>query len=208
MNIVKYLIEHSQTLSNIYFQQGQTVLTPPGPLITPAQATIPTVSTCSRSGLRRSSTDPELQPMKKKYRCIKCEHPPLLTKYRLAQHVSIKHKHKGVQCEICGKNMSVYHLDDHKDSHCLTNRYICEEKIKKSEEMCLKGYKQKSAMDRHLKSMHGGKSLKNAKVKIVDRDELEYESKDDYQFVEKEKNVAAEDIKQIVEDYGEEIMVE
>ena len=70
MNIVEYLIEHSQTLSNIYFQQGLTVLTPPGPLITPAQATIPTVSTRSRSGLRRSSTDPELQPMKKKYRCI------------------------------------------------------------------------------------------------------------------------------------------
>ena len=71
MNIVEYLIEHSRTLSNIYFQEGQTVLTPPGLLITPAQATIPTVSTRSRSGLRRrSSTDPELQPMKKKYRCI------------------------------------------------------------------------------------------------------------------------------------------
>ena len=66
MNIVKYLIEHSRTLLNIYFQQGQTVLTPPGLLITPAQATIPTVSTRSRSGLRRSSMDPELQPMTKK----------------------------------------------------------------------------------------------------------------------------------------------
>ena len=41
--------------------------------------------------------------------------------------------------------MSVYHLDDHKDSHCLTNRYICEEKIKKSREMCLKGYKQQES---------------------------------------------------------------
>ena len=93
MNIVEYLIKHSGTLSNIYFQQEQTVLTPPGPLITPAHATIPTVSNRSRSGLRRrSSTDPELQPMKKKYRCIKCEHPPFLTKYGLAQHVSIKHK--------------------------------------------------------------------------------------------------------------------
>ena len=184
-------------------------MTPPGPLITPAQATIPTVLTRSRSGLRRrSSKDPELQPMKKKYRCIKCEHLPFLNKYRLAQHVSIKHKHKGAQCEICGKNMSVHHLDDHRDSHCLTNRDTREEKNKKSGEMCLKGYKQKSGMDRHLKSMHGGKSLKNAKVKIVDRDELEYESKDDYQFVEKEKNIAAEDINQIVEDFGEEIMVE
>ena len=103
--------------------------------------------------------------------------------------------------------MSVYHLDDHKDSHCLTNRYICEEKIKKSGEMCLKGYKQKSGMDRHLKNMYGGKSLKHAKVKIVDRDELEYESKDDYQFVEMTKIVAAEDINKIVEDYGEEVMV-
>ena len=64
--------------------------------------------------------------------------------------------------------MSVYHLDDHKDLHCLTNRYICGEKIKKSGEMCLKGEKQKLGMDRHLKSTHGGKSLKNAKVKIVD----------------------------------------
>ena len=73
--------------------------------------------------------------------------------------------------------------------------------------MFLKGYKQKSGIDRHLKSTHGGKSRRNAKVKIVDQDELEHESKDDYQFVEKEKNVAAEDINQIVEDYGEEIMV-
>ena len=32
MNIVEYIIEHSRTLLNIYFQQGQTVLTPPGPL--------------------------------------------------------------------------------------------------------------------------------------------------------------------------------
>ena len=63
--------------------------------------------------------------------------------------------------------MSVCRLDDHKDLHCLTNRYICEEKIKKSGEKCLKGYKQKLGMDRHLKSAHGGKSLKNAKVKIV-----------------------------------------
>ena len=132
MNIVKYLIEHSRTLLNIYFQQGQTVLTPSGLLITPAQATIPTVSNCSRSGLRRrSSMDPELQPMKTKCRCIKCECLPFLTKYGLAQHVSIKHKHKGVQCEICGKNMSVYHLDDHKDLHCLTNRYICDENLRK-----------------------------------------------------------------------------
>ena len=108
MNIVEYLIEHSRTLLNIYFQQGQTILTPPGLLITPTQATIPTVSTHSRSGLRRrSSTEPELQPMKKKYRCIKCEHPPFLTKYGLAQHFSIKHKHKDAQCEICGKNMSL-----------------------------------------------------------------------------------------------------
>ena len=167
MNIVEYIIEHSQTLSNIYFQKGKTIFTPPGPLITPAQAPIPSVPTHSRSGLRRSSTDPELQPMKKKYRCIKCQHPPFLTKYRLAQHVSIKHKYKGAQCKICGKTMFVYHLDDHKDSHCLTNRYICEEKIKKSGEMCLKGYKQKSGMNRHLKSAHGGKSLKNAKIKIV-----------------------------------------
>ena len=64
--------------------------------------------------------------------------------------------------------MAVYHLDDHKDSHCLTNRYICEEKIKKSGEMCLKGYKQKLGIDRHLMSAHGGKSRRNAKVKIVD----------------------------------------
>ena len=65
MNIVKYIIEHSQTLSNIYFQKGQTVFTPPELLIIPAHAPIPSVPIHSRSGLRRrSSTDPELQPMK------------------------------------------------------------------------------------------------------------------------------------------------
>ena len=64
--------------------------------------------------------------------------------------------------------MSVYHLDDHKDSHGLTDRYTCEEKIKKSGEVCLKGYKQKSGIDRHLNNAHGGKALKHAKVKIID----------------------------------------
>ena len=46
------------------------------------------------------------------------------------------------------------------------------------------------------------------RVKVVDQNELDYESKEDQQFVEKEKNLAAEDINQIVEAYGEEIMVE
>ena len=200
------IIEHSQTLLNIYFQKGQTVFTQPEPPMPPALTPIPSVLTPGSSGMmRKSSTDSDLHPIKKKYRCIKCQHPPFLTKYGLAQHLSVKHKSKGAQCEICGKSMSAYHLDDHKDSHC---RYICEERIKKSGEMCLKGYKKKSGMDRHLKSMHRGKALKYAKVQIIDRDELEYESKDNYQFMEMAKNVAAEDINKLVEDFGKEVMVE
>ena len=69
-----------------------------------------------------------------------------------------------MQCEICGKTMSVYHLPSHKDSHSLTNRYICDEKIKKSGKMCLKGYQQKLGIDTHLKTAHEEKALKNAKV--------------------------------------------
>ena len=76
---------------------------------------------------RRFLTGPGQAPLKKRYCSAKCVHPPFQTKYGLVQHISIKHESKGVECDICGKKMSGYHLLDHKDSHSLSDRYICKD---------------------------------------------------------------------------------
>ena len=156
----KYLniIEHSQTLLNIYLQGLQT--------LTGQVATIPTtlsVQTPSTSGddggmqiRRRSSTGPGQVPLKKRYHCTKCVHPPFQTKYGLTQHISIKHESNRMECDICGKKMTAYHLLDHRDSHSLSDRYVCEEKVSKMRKACGKSYKQKSGIVRHLKNAHKG----------------------------------------------------
>ena len=124
-------------------------------------------------------------------------------KYGLACNVSIKHKDKGVQCEICSKSMLSYHLPNHKDLHVLFNRYICKERSKKLGAECGKGYKQKSAIMPHLKTDHKGKSLPSAKVQIIDRSKMQYETKDDYQVEEDEKEMAAEEVNRLVDEWGE-----
>ena len=87
-------------------------MTPAGPVIPPPPASVPVVSTSmvAASGRmetrRRSSTQPDATPLKKKYKCVKCSHLPFLTKYGLAEHINIKHQSKGVACDICGNLMS------------------------------------------------------------------------------------------------------
>ena len=208
MNIIK----HSQTLSNIYFQERQMKMTPPGPAI-PHPSSVPVVSTSTAvaSGRmetrRRSSTQPDATPLKKKYKCMKCSHPPFLTKYGLAEHVNIKHQSKGIACDIYGNLMSVHHLEDHKDHHAVSNRYICEEMNKKTGKICLAGYKQKSGILRHIKNVHG-KTMKKAKVKIIDRSEIEYESREDYEVGKRARHMTAKNINMLVEQFREEVMVE
>ena len=163
-------------------------MTPAGPVIPPPAASVPVVSTstvaASASGRmetrRRSPIQPDATPLKKKYKCMKCSHLPFLTKYGLAEHINIKHQSKGVACGICGNLMSAHHLIDQKDHHTLSNRYICEEINKKMGKMCLTSCKQKSGIHRHIKNVHG-KTMNKAKVKIIDRSEIEYESKEDYE---------------------------
>ena len=112
-------------------------MTAPGPAI-PPPALVPVASTSMAvaSGRmetrRRSSTQPDATPLKKKYKCVRCSHPPFLTKYSLAEHVNVKHQSKGIACDICGNLMSAHHLENHKDHNALSNRYICEEMNKKN----------------------------------------------------------------------------
>ena len=143
-----------------------------------------------------------------KYKCKKCDHTPFQTKYGLAKHVSVKHKSQGAKCKICGKNMLHYHLPDHMDSHSLTDRYICKKKVKGRGVVCNKGYKQKSAIRRHLKNDHKGKALGSANVEIKDVNELEYEMKEDYVVNEEERELAADEVNKLVDVWGQEVYVQ
>ena len=80
--------------------------------------------------------------------------------------------------------MSAHHRKDRKDCHALSNRYICEEMNKKTGKICLTGYKQKSGILRHVMNVDG-KTMKKAKVKIIDRSKIEYESKENYEVGKK-----------------------
>ena len=205
LKILSNIIKHSWTLLNIYFQgQEETLVQPSVPV--PPTLPVPSISTVTGIQTRWcSSTEPQQMPLQKRYKSVKCEHPPFQMKYGLACYVSIKHKDKGVQCEICGKSMLSYHLPDHKDSHALFNRYICKERSKKTSAVCGKGYIQKSAFVWHLKTNHKGKSLPSAKVQIIDRSKVQYETKDDYQV---EKEMAAEEVNRLVDELGEQVYVE
>ena len=149
---------------------------------------------------RRLSTTPEQLPMKKIFKCAKCNHPPFQTKNGLAQHISIY--------DICGKTMSVHHLPDHKDSHSLRDRYICQEKVASTGKACQKSYKQKSGIVRHLKNVHKGKSFLSARLKIIDRKDLQYETKDNYAWKDQKKDLLADEVARLVETYVEEVYVE
>ena len=178
-------------------------MTPAGPVIPPPPASVPVASTLTvaasgrKETRRRSSTQPDATPLKKKYKCMKCSHLPFLTKYGLAEHINIKHQSKGIACDICGNLMSAHHLIDHKDRHTLSNRYICEEINNKMGKMCFTGCKQKSGIHRHIENVHG-KTMNKAKVKIIDRSEIECESKEDYEVGKRETHMTAENVNVLV----------
>ena len=104
--------------------------------------------------------------------------------------------------------MSVHHLPDHKDSHTLRDRYICQEKVASTGKACQKSYKQKSGIVRHLKNAHKGKSFSSARLKFIHRKDLQYKMKDNYTWEHQEKDLAVDDVVRLVETYGEEVYVE
>ena len=73
--------------------------------------------------------------------------------------------------------------------------------------MCLTGCKQKPGIRRHIKNVHG-KAMNKAKVKIIDRSEIEYESKEDYEVGKRETHMTVENVNILIEQFGEEVMVE
>ena len=156
-NLFFIIYESCQTLLNTpehfqtsIFQKRQMQMTLPGPA-TPPPALVPVPVESMLTGVvsagmetkRRSSTCSNATPLKKKYRCMKCSHPPFLTKYGIVEHVNVKHQSMGIECDICGNIMSAHHLEDHKDHHTLSNRYICQETNRKIGKICLTGCKQR-----------------------------------------------------------------
>ena len=127
------IIEHFQTLLNIYFQEElrnvSQVQQPPAKT---------TSSTCTKSQV--ASTDDSARVLKQKFRCkVKgCNHAPFTIQYGLAQHIVTKHEKQGSICAICGCIMSEHYLEGHFDTHRLSNRYICKEK--RDGEVCNKDY--------------------------------------------------------------------
>ena len=64
--------------------------------------------------------------------------------------------------------------------------------------MGLIGCKQKSGVHRHVKNVHG-KTMNKAKVKIIDRSEIEYESEEDYEVGKRETHMTAENVNALVQ---------
>ena len=102
------LIFNSETLSNTFehfptsiFQEEETTTTQQGRVQNVIQPTPSTAVITRSSTVQRTSTTPGKTPMKKVSKCSKCIHPPFQTKYSLAEHISVKHEVKGVQCGIC-----------------------------------------------------------------------------------------------------------
>ena len=117
----------------------------------------------------------------------------------MATHLMVTHKQEGSKCQICGKVMSKYHMSDHLDHHSLSKRFQCKEKLPGGA-VCERSYKQKSALVRHLKEKHQ-KSLQSAHVHI--KKNVQYETTGDYQDIEGEERMRAEQINHLVGEYGE-----
>ena len=94
-----------------------------------------------------------------------------------------------------------------KYSHSLRDRYICQEKVVNTGKACKKSYKQKSGIVRHLKNAHKGKSFSSARLKIIDRKDLQYKMKDNYAQEHQEKDLVVDEVVRLVETYGEEVYV-
>ena len=62
--------------------------------------------------------------------------------------------------------MSKYHISHQLDKQTLIKRFQCREKLSRNV-VCDRSYKQKSALIRHLKEKHEGKSLEVADVFIA-----------------------------------------
>ena len=149
-----------------------------------------------------------MKMVKTVYQCKQCDHMPFQTKYGLAKQVSVKHEKKGTQYKICKRRMVDYHISDHLDLYGLTNRYHCKDKSKVTGGECDKQYKQLLGIRRHLKQDHKGKMLKNAKVHILEDNEMRYESADKFKEDEKEKQLTGEEVNRIVMESGEVLVVE
>ena len=50
--------------------------------------------------------------------------------------------------------------------------------------------------------------MNKVKVKIIDRSEIEYESKEDYEVGKRETHMTVENVNALVQQFGEEVMVE
>ena len=125
-----------------------------------------------------------------------------MNKHSLATHLTVVHKKEGSKCQICGKVMSKYHLSGHLDKHILTKRFQCREKLSRNV-FCESSYKQKSALRRHLRQKHEGKSLEVASVEIRGEEQVTYETSSDYEIEEEDEEFRAGQIDALVEDFGE-----
>ena len=95
--------------------------------------------------------------------------------------------------------MSKYHMSGHLDHQSLSKRFQCKEKLPGGT-VCERSYKQKSALVRHLKEKHQ-KSLQSAHVHIYKN--VRYETTGDYQDIEGEERMRAEQINHLVGEYEE-----
>ena len=138
------------------------------------------------------------------YKCkIKeCNQAPFTNKHSLATHLMVTHKKEGSKCQICGKVMSKYHLSGHLDHHTLTKRFQCKEKLPRGV-VCERSYKQKSALIRHLRDKQRVKSLQSAIVNIASVKKVHYETAGDYEVEEKEEELRAEQVNELVGEFGE-----
>ena len=70
-----------------------------------------------------------------------------------------------------------------------------------------KEVKQKPGILRHVKQVNA-KLYGMAKVKVLEKSEMQFETREDYGLHHEEKGMETEQVDQIVEEYGEEVMVE
>ena len=59
-----------------------------------------------------------------------------------------------------------------------------------------------------MKNNHKGNLLGSAKVGIKDVNKLEYETKEDYEVDEEERELAADEVNKLVDEWGQEVYIE
>ena len=103
--------------------------------------------------------------------------------------------------------MASHHLEGHMNVHAISFKFTCEEKVKKTGEKCGKKFKQKPGILRHVKQVHA-KLYSMAKVKVLEKSEMQFETREDYGLHHEEKGMEMEQVDQLVKEYGEEVIVE